>query len=164
MAKGYKTKEDKAKSDEQNAGQLQSLTQMVVQAGQHLRQLQDEVSMLANLLRYTASEKPAREVGFAVIDCLGYLKNEDGSRGARFDGASLLTHAVDLSHPEHYIPGFVSSLIGKSAGDVYSVDLTFPENYTNKDIAGKTLHFRISVIKVLEAVGNNSIILNELNA
>lgn len=46
---------------------------------------------------------------------------------------------------------FEKHLLGRSAGDEASFDLTFPETYPNKDLAGKTVQFTVNVGAVAEA-------------
>lgn len=49
------------------------------------------------------------------------------------------------------------SLYGKKAGDKFDTNVTFPENYNNKDLNGKTASFAIEVVSVAK------IILPEVN-
>lgn len=49
-----------------------------------------------------------------------------------------------------FIPGFEDEIIGLKAGDKKEFDIKFPEDYHNKDIAGKKGHFAITVNDVQE--------------
>jgi trigger factor len=49
------------------------------------------------------------------------------------------------------IPGFEEGLTGAKAGDERTIDVTFPENYGYKEIAGKAAQFAIKVHQVEEA-------------
>ena len=51
-----------------------------------------------------------------------------------------------------YIEGLEEGLIGASAGDSLSLNLTFPENYNNEELAGKPVVFEMQVNHVAEAV------------
>jgi trigger factor len=53
---------------------------------------------------------------------------------------------------ERMIPGFEKGLLKAKAGDEVSLDLTFPEDYRNKDLAGKPVVFTVAVNKVSAAV------------
>jgi trigger factor len=44
-----------------------------------------------------------------------------------------------------FIPGFESQLEGAAAGEERTVDVTFPEDYHNKDLAGRAAQFQVSV-------------------
>lgn len=48
------------------------------------------------------------------------------------------------------IPGFEDQLIGKKAGDAFSFEVTFPEDYHAKDLAGEKVVFDITVHEVHE--------------
>jgi len=48
------------------------------------------------------------------------------------------------------IEGFESGLIGAEVGQTVEMDLTFPENYQGKDVAGKDAHFSVTVNKIEE--------------
>jgi trigger factor len=50
------------------------------------------------------------------------------------------------------IPGFEDGLIGKSAGDIFTLPLSFPEEYHNAELAGKSVEFDIVVNSVSEQV------------
>lgn len=49
-----------------------------------------------------------------------------------------------------FIPGFEDEVIGLKAGDKKEFDIKFPDEYHNKDIAGKNGHFSITVNDVQE--------------
>lgn len=49
-----------------------------------------------------------------------------------------------------FIPGFEDEVIGLKAGDKKEFDIKFPDDYHNKDIAGKIGHFAITVNEVQE--------------
>lgn len=51
-----------------------------------------------------------------------------------------------------FIPGFEDEVIGLKAGDKKEFDIKFPDEYHNKDIAGKIGHFAITVNEVQEVV------------
>jgi len=53
---------------------------------------------------------------------------------------------------ERMIPGFEKGLLKSKAGDEVTLDLTFPEDYRNKDLAGKAVVFKVTVNKVSAAV------------
>jgi trigger factor len=49
------------------------------------------------------------------------------------------------------IPGFEEQLVGVSAGDTKTIEVTFPEDYASKEVAGKTAKFDVSVHSVAAA-------------
>jgi trigger factor len=46
------------------------------------------------------------------------------------------------------IPGFEEQLIGLAVGATKTLEVTFPEEYTNKDLSGKPATFEVEVLKV----------------
>jgi|688.fasta_scaffold01495_14 trigger factor len=50
----------------------------------------------------------------------------------------------------NFIPGFENEIIGLKSGDKKEFDIQFPDEYHNKDLAGKKSHFAISVNDVQE--------------
>lgn len=45
---------------------------------------------------------------------------------------------------------FESSLIGKKKGDAVEIEVPYPEDFQNKTIAGKTIHFHIDIVEIKE--------------
>jgi len=76
--------------------------------------------------------------------------------GELFDGGKAEKFPLVLGS-KSMIPGFEDQLFGVSAGDKKTIEVTFPEDYQGKEVAGKTAEFDIEVIQV------NKPILAELN-
>ena len=51
-----------------------------------------------------------------------------------------------------FIPGFEEGVIGASAGQSLTLNLTFPEDYSSEELAGKPVVFELEVNHVAEAV------------
>ncbi|MBR3483368.1 MAG: FKBP-type peptidyl-prolyl cis-trans isomerase [Lachnospiraceae bacterium] len=67
--------------------------------------------------------------------------------GEVFDGGSATGYELEIgSHS--FIDGFESGLIGKKQGDSVSLDLSFPENYGNADLAGKPVNFMVNINEI----------------
>jgi trigger factor len=81
-----------------------------------------------------------------VMDFEGSL--EGGPVQADMSGKD---HRLELGSGR-FIPGFEDQLVGAAAGEHRAVDLTFPEDYTSKDHAGKAAHFEVDVKKVERAI------------
>lgn len=80
-----------------------------------------------------------------IIDFIG--KRE----GEAFKGGTGNDYPLTLGS-NTFIPGFEDALVGLKAGDNKDVELTFPENYQAKDLAGKDVVFETTVKKVNEVV------------
>ena len=87
-------------------------------------------------------EKDTAEEGDTVnIDFEGLLDGEP------FEGGTDKGHDLKLgSHT--FIPGFEEGLIGAAAGDEKELNVTFPEDYQNEDLAGKAVVFKVKVNSV----------------
>ena len=64
-----------------------------------------------------------------------------------FDGGKGEDIALELGSGQ-FIPGFEDQLVGKSAGDELTVNVTFPADYGVKDLAGKPASFKTKVTQV----------------
>ncbi len=87
-----------------------------------------------------------REGDTANIDYKGYKD------GVAFDGGTAEGYDLVIGSGS-FIPGFEDGLIGAEVGETVSLDLTFPENYTNADLAGAAVVFEVTI---------NSIAITEL--
>ncbi|MBF0623313.1 MAG: trigger factor [Magnetococcales bacterium] len=67
--------------------------------------------------------------------------------GELFPGGSAKDYALTLGSG-HFIPGFESQLEGIGPGEERNVEVTFPGNYHNKDLAGKPAVFSCTVKQV----------------
>ncbi len=91
------------------------------------------------------AERAAKKDDMVNIDYAGSLDGE------AFEGGSAQGTNLVLGS-ERMIPGFESGIEGKSAGDVFTLDLDFPEEYHNKELAGKKVAFEITLNSVSEQV------------
>lgn len=77
------------------------------------------------------------------IDFVGYVNGEP------FEGGKAENFTVVLGSGS-MIPGFESGLIGREKGQEFDLDVTFPEDYGHKELAGKAAQFKITVKKISE--------------
>jgi trigger factor len=93
------------------------------------------------LAKLTAVDRPAASGDFVVIDYVGSVDGEP------FDGGEGRDQLVELGSG-NLIPGFEEGLEGAVAGETRTVELTFPEDYANKELAGVRSSFEITVKEV----------------
>ena len=103
----------------------------------------DVEDYISQQLTYKAEEitedRPVQENDTVNIDYTGYLDGE------AFDGGSA-TDADLLIGSNSFIEGFESGLIGKSKGEEVTLDLNFPDPYSNNpDLAGKAVQFKVKI-------------------
>lgn len=105
-------------------------------------EVEKELDRKANeVARIITVDRPAEEGDTAVIDYEGFLD------GVPFEGGKDEGHELRLgSHS--FIPGFEEQVIGLSAGEEKDINVTFPEEYHAKDLAGKPVVFKVKVHEV----------------
>ncbi len=87
----------------------------------------------------------AKDGDQVVIDFKGSVD------GVAFDGGSGEDYPLALGS-NSFIPGFEEQLVGAAAGDEVTVNVTFPENYGAKHLAGKAAVFACTVKAVKKPV------------
>lgn len=94
-----------------------------------------------NARSITVEDRPAAEGDTVVIDYEGFAD------GVAFDGGKGENHALVLgSHT--FIDTFEEQLVGKNTGDETEVNVTFPEDYQAKELAGKSALFKVKVNEI----------------
>ena len=77
----------------------------------------------------------------AVIDFEGFKD------GVAFDGGKGENYSLEIgSHT--FIPGFEEQVAGMKVGEEKDIELTFPEDYGAKDLAGQKVVFKVKVNEV----------------
>lgn len=72
---------------------------------------------------------------------INYVGTKDGEA---FDGGSAEGYKLEIGSGT-FIDGFEDGLIGVKKGETVNLPLTFPENYTSEDLAGKEVNFEVTV-------------------
>jgi len=70
--------------------------------------------------------------------------------GENFTDGTVDDFLVEIGS-KRMIPGFEEQLIGLSVGATKTLEVTFPEEYTNKELSGKPATFEVEVLKVESA-------------
>jgi trigger factor len=108
------------------------------------------------LARLKTAERPAARGDFVVIDYAGTLDDGDdgasstaGEEGERkpFPGGEARDQLIELGGG-NLLPGFEEALLGASAGDVRTVEVTFPPDYPSERLAGRGASFEVTVKEV----------------
>lgn len=92
-------------------------------------------------VRYDNAERGAAKEDRVVIDFTG---KKDG---VAFQGGSATDYPFVLGQGM-MLPDFENAVEGAKAGESKTFDLTFPEDYHAKDLAGQTVQFEITVKQV----------------
>ena len=97
--------------------------------------------ILATNQNYKPKDGAAKKADRVTIDFVGKLDGEAFEGGTTEDAPIVLGSGG-------FIPGFEDGLIGAKAGDERNIEATFPEDYPEAKLAGKTVQFEVRVKEV----------------
>ena len=95
--------------------------------------------------RIETVDRAAQMGDTVVIDFEGF------EGGKPFQGGKAEDYSLTLGSGS-FIPGFEEALVGAVAGEERDVNVTFPENYNAKELAGKPAVFKCKVHEVKESI------------
>ncbi|MDF1686244.1 MAG: trigger factor [Parvibaculaceae bacterium] len=108
-------------------------------------EVEESIERLASQQKsFETKEGKAEDGDLVVIDFVGTV-DDVAFEGGTAEGASL-----EIGSGQ-FIPGFEEQLIGASAGDDVSVNVTFPADYGSEELAGKDAVFAVKVNEVKAA-------------
>lgn len=88
-------------------------------------------------------DRPVKDGDTLTIDYKGFTGD------VQFEGGTAENQTLVIGS-NSFIPGFEDQLIGKNVGDEVDVNVTFPEEYHSKDLAGKEALFKVKIHEVKE--------------
>ena len=94
--------------------------------------------------RRAAAAELVPHKGPAVKGNIVHIDYEGLLEGKPFQGGTAKNQAVQLGSGR-MIPGFEDGILGHKAGDEFEINVTFPKNYPNKELAGKPVVFKIKL-------------------
>ncbi len=114
--------------------------------------IQQEIEMMRErLARLETVKRPAGEGDYVVVDYVGRLQSVDGVSGERtlvpFEGGEGRDQLIELGGG-NLIPGFEEGLLGAGAGETRDIELSFPADYDNQELAGREASFEMTVKEV----------------
>ena len=86
-------------------------------------------------------DRPAQNGDDVVIDFDGYKD------GVPFEGGKAEKYSLKLGSGQ-FIPSFEDQVVGHSIGDEFDINVTFPEDYQAKDLAGAAVVFKIKLHEI----------------
>ena len=92
---------------------------------------------------YEKADRPAKQGDRLNVDFEGKLD------GKVFQGGEAKDYPVDLG-AGGMLPEFEAAAVGMKAGESKTFDLTFPEDYRSKEVAGRKVTFTITVNRIEE--------------
>lgn len=90
-------------------------------------------------------DRPTKKTDTVTIDF-------DGSvNGEKLQGGAAQNYSLDLAHSS-FIPGFAEKIVGHKLGEEFDIEVTFPQTYHEKKIAGQPAIFKIKIKEIKEKV------------
>jgi trigger factor len=105
----------------------------------------DRLAQQQKTFNKVEEDRPSQSGDAVLIDFVGKVD------GVAFEGGAATDYTLELGS-NTFIPGFEEQLIGRKAGEQVAVNVTFPAEYGNKDLAGKAAVFDVTVKELKAAV------------
>lgn len=101
---------------------------------------------LENLLNQSATlelvvDRNTKDDDVVVFDFDGYSNDE------KIEHGDAKNYTLDLAH-SNFIPGFAEQLIDKPLGEDFEINVTFPETYHEKKLAGQPATFKCKINEI----------------
>lgn len=90
-----------------------------------------------------SKRKTAKDGDLTTIDFEGFVD------GVAFEGGKAENHQLELGSGT-FIPGFEEKVVGMKRDQEKDIEVTFPEEYGNKDLAGKPAVFKVLLKEIKE--------------
>lgn len=103
-----------------------------------LKEMQEKNARIINV-----EDRPVKEGDTVTIDYKGFIGEEE------FEGGSAENQSLEIGS-KSFIPGFEEQLVGKSSGEDVEVKVTFPEEYSAEELAGKEATFNVKIHEIKE--------------
>jgi len=102
--------------------------------------------LLEDYSEIKTKEKGKLEKGnIAVFDFEGFLD------GVPFDGGKAENYELEIGSGK-FVPGFEDQMVGMKPEEEKEINLTFPEDYPAKNLAGKAVVFKVKLHEVKEKI------------
>ena len=90
------------------------------------------------------TDRKVAEGDVANIDYVGKIDGEE------FEGGSYEGYDMEVGNA-NFIDGFEDGLVGLKPGETVDLELAFPEDYSNEEVAGKDVVFTVTVNYIAES-------------
>lgn len=110
-------------------------------------EVQAQIDSLASSFA-TTSQVTDRAVQDGDTVNIDYVGSVDG---VEFDGGSTNGQGTNvIAGSTQYVDDFLQQIIGHKPGETFDVDVTFPDDYSNADLAGKDATFKVTINYITE--------------
>ena len=87
------------------------------------------------------TDRKTKDTDTIVFDFDGY------SNGEKIEHGDAKNYTVDLAHSS-FIPGFAEQLVDRTLGEEFEINVTFPEEYHEKKLAGQPATFKCKINEI----------------
>lgn len=91
------------------------------------------------------TDRKTKDTDTIVFDFDGY------SNGEKIEHGDAKNYTLDLAHSS-FIPGFAEQLVDRPLGEEFEINVTFPEEYHEKKLAGQPATFKCKINEIKEKV------------
>ena len=135
---------DKKNTPEVKLGQYKGLTAPKAEPAVTDEDIENELKpYITRATRLVSVDREAQNGDTAVIDFEGF------DNGVAFEGGKGENYSLELGSGS-FVPGFEEQIVGLKAGDEKELNITFPEDYHAKDLAGQPVQFKVKCVEVKE--------------
>lgn len=120
-----------------------------VESKSHQVTAKDVNEVIDNLRQRAATKQPVQRAAKSSDEVIIDFKGTDAKTKKPVDGADGKEYPLTLGS-KTFIPGFEEKLVGLKPGESKTFDLTFPQDYGVKDLQGRVVTFKVTVLKVNE--------------
>ena len=89
----------------------------------------------------TVDDRPVEKGDITIIDFVGSID------GVAFEGGTATNQELEIGSNK-FIPGFEDQIIGMKVNEEKDINVTFPEDYFSKDLAGKEATFKVTLHEI----------------
>ncbi len=87
------------------------------------------------------TDRKTKDTDTIVFDFDGY------SNGEKIEHGDAKNYTLDLAHSS-FIPGFAEQLVDRALGEEFEINVTFPEEYHEKKLAGQPATFKCKIHEI----------------
>lgn len=109
--------------------------------------LEDYRSRVATMV--PVEDRPAQMGDVMIVDFKGMYIPAEAEAPIEVPGGSAQDFQLELKEGQ-FIEGFIEGAVGLKAGETKDIDVTFPEDYPQEDVAGRPAIFSITAKEIKE--------------
>ena len=105
----------------------------------------NELRNFHSQLKNPEADRPIGSGDFVLLDFAGSIE------GIPLQGGEGKDKLIEIK-PEGFLPGFTDQLTGLTPGTKKEITITVPDDYTEKELSGKTINFQVNIKEIKEKI------------